>query len=177
MIGCGICNPTNVNCSTQKITYYAGLDVIALIPCLIFISTQNNFNNLPRSGDLCSRCLEINMQIRQQMLARENYSFTLYYTFIFCGRYRKGQRKTILFIKNNFLVQYFGYLIHNPHITFINDFFALFQATQTTRKKVIELRDLVSNQSNSINHATIGSAASVAILIILLRKSKHLQTT
>ena len=53
----------------------------------------------------------------------------------------------------------------------------MFQATQTTRKKVIELRDLVSNQSNSINHATIGSAASVAILIILLRKSKHLQTT
>ena len=105
MIGCGICNPTNVNSSTQKITYYAGLDVSGLIPCLIFISTQNNFNNLPRSGDLCSRCLEINMQIRQQILDRENNSDVIplcYIIYVFCGLYIKGQRKTILFIKNNF---------------------------------------------------------------------------
>ena len=89
MIGCGICNPTNVNGSTQKITYYAGLDVIGLIPCLIFISTQNNFNNLPRSGDLCSRCLEINMQIRQKILDRENIIPTLFHSVTLLSLYQK----------------------------------------------------------------------------------------
>ena len=91
--------------------------------------------------------------------------------------YTKVKEKLFCSLKAIFLVQYFGYLIHNPHITFINDFFAMFQATQTTRKKVIELRDLVSNQSSSINHATIGRVAPVPILIILRRKSKHEPTT
>ena len=94
--------------------------------------------------------------------------------FVVC--IEKVKEKLFCSLKTIFRIQYFGYLIHNPHITFINDSFGLFQATKTTGKKVIELRDLVSNQSNSINHATIGSIASVPILIILLRKSKHLQT-
>ena len=53
----------------------------------------------------------------------------------------------------------------------------MFQATKTTEKKVIELRDLVGNHSGSGNHATVGSVTPVPILIILWRKSKHLQTT